>query len=127
MTLIQLLLIAGLALAAVLSVKILRRQLPVRLFLLLQLCVGVVFVVHPDSATRVAALLGVGRGTDLILYFLALLVYVGGLCILSQFRRLEQQQTLIIRELAIQTALPPATSSAAVSASAGSSASPAES
>ena len=63
MTLIQLLLIAGLALAAVLSVKILRRQLPVRLFLLLQLCVGVVFVVHPDSATRVAALLGVGRGT----------------------------------------------------------------
>ncbi len=126
MTLIQLLLIAGLALAAVLSVKILRRQLPVRLFLLLQLCVGVIFVIHPDSATRVAALLGVGRGTDLILYFLALLVYVGGLCILSQFRRLERQQTLIIRELAIQAAQPP-DRTAAVSASAGSSASPAES
>ncbi|MGN0880518.1 MAG: DUF2304 family protein [Oligosphaeraceae bacterium] len=124
MTLIQLLLIAGLALAAVLSVKILRRQLPVRLFLLLQLCVGVIFVIHPDSATRVAALLGVGRGTDLILYFLALLVYVGGLCILSQFRRLERQQTLIIRELALQTAQPP-DRTAAVSASAGASASPA--
>ena len=101
MNLIQIVLIISLLLAGVVSWLVLKKALFIRIFFLLQFVLGIVFVIWPDLTTRLAELLGVGRGTDLLLYFLIVFVYFGGLCILGKFRQLERQQTLLVRELAI--------------------------
>lgn len=58
-------------------------------------------VLFPDTATEIANLIGIGRGTDLIAYltafslmFLALLVYL-------KFRRLDNRLAKLTRELAL--------------------------
>lgn len=104
MSLIQVLLLCGLLLAGLLACLVLKKQLLTRLFFLGQFVLGCVWVVWPDLATQVASWVGVGRGTDLVLYFLVVFVYVGGLCVLGKFRQLERRQTLMVRELAIRGA-----------------------
>jgi hypothetical protein len=101
MNLIQIVLIASLVIAGAVSWLVLKKALFIRMFFLVQFVLGVVFVACPELTTKLALLLGVGRGADLILYFLVVFVYFGGLCILGKFRQLERQQTLLARELAI--------------------------
>ena len=66
---------------------------------------GVVFVIWPDLSTRCANLIGIGRGTDFLLYLLILFVYFSGMCILAKFRQIERRQTLLIRQLALRGAV----------------------
>ncbi|NLE53691.1 MAG: DUF2304 domain-containing protein, partial [Lentisphaerae bacterium] len=66
-----------------------------------QFVLGMVFVLVPDLSSRLARLVGIGRGTDLILYLFIVFCYLGGLSILAKFRRLERNQTLLVRKLAI--------------------------
>ncbi len=101
MNLIQIVLIISLLLACVISWLVLKKALFIRMFFLVQFVLGIVFVLWPDLTTELASVLGVGRGADLLLYFLVVFVYFGGLCILGKFRQLERQQTLLVRELAI--------------------------
>jgi hypothetical protein len=60
-----------------------------------------VLVVFPDLASKAAAVLGVGRGTDLLLYF----AIVGGMFVAAhyyfRFKRQEQQVVAVVRALAI--------------------------
>ncbi len=70
-----------------------------------QFAVGALFVVFPDLSTRVAQCIGVGRGTDLLLYFLIVLFYMTVLLFIAAIRRIEQRQTAILRQLAIQNAI----------------------
>jgi hypothetical protein len=62
---------------------------------------GTLLVVFPDLASRAAAALGVGRGTDLLLYF----AIVGGMFVAAhfyfRFKRQEQQVVAVVRALAI--------------------------
>ena len=61
-------------------------------------------VLRPDDVTRVAKLVGVGRGTDLLLYLLVavfLYVVVG---FYLKFRDVERQLTVLARRLAIDEA-----------------------
>jgi hypothetical protein len=62
---------------------------------------GTVLVVFPDLASKAAAVLGVGRGTDLLLYF----AIVGGMFVAAhyyfRFKRQEQQVVAVVRALAI--------------------------
>lgn len=104
---IKIILIIGLALLAVLCVLIIRNRLATRLFFMGQLVVGAVLVLFPELANRAAALVGVGRGADLLLYLLVLAAYAGGLLTLAKFRRLERQLTILTRQLAIRDAEPP--------------------
>lgn len=101
---IKIILIIGLALLAVLCVLIIRNRLATRLFFMGQLVVGAVLVLFPELANRAAALVGVGRGADLLLYLLVLAAYAGGLLTLAKFRRLERQLTILTRQLAIRDA-----------------------
>jgi small membrane protein len=69
---------------------------------------GILLVVFPNASTRVANLLGIGRGTDLILY----LAVIGGLFIASNFYfRFKRQEAALIalaRQSAIEHAHEPA-------------------
>jgi hypothetical protein len=68
------------------------------------LAVGITFVVWPNAAQLVAEHVGVGRGTDLVVYF----AIVGGLFAAAnfyfRFKHQEQQLIAIVRELALRNA-----------------------
>jgi hypothetical protein len=64
-------------------------------------------VLWPQLAQSAAEFLGVGRGTDLILYLLVVYVYIGSVLILGKFRQLERQATELSRQIALQTAQQP--------------------
>ncbi|MDQ0288530.1 DUF2304 domain-containing protein [Oligosphaera ethanolica] len=98
---IQWILLGGIGLSLVLAVAVLKNQLLGRLFFICQFVLGMVFVLVPDLSSRLARLVGIGRGTDLILYLFIVFCYLGGLSILAKFRRLERNQTLLVRKLAI--------------------------
>lgn len=66
---------------------------------------AVVSILNPDLTTRVANFVGVGRGTDLLLYLLtAVFLYVAAGFYLK-FRDVERQLTVLARRLAIDEAL----------------------
>jgi len=65
-------------------------------------------LIWPDSTVRVARLLGIGRGADLLLYCSVLAMLVGFFYVYIRFRRMDRQLTLLVRELAIRNpSLPP--------------------
>ena len=104
MSWIQAILIAGLAVAGLVAWLVLRNRLFGRLFFIVQFVMGIVFVLWPDLTTRLAQVIGIGRGTDFLLYFLILFVYLSELCILAKFRQVERRQTLLVRRMAISGA-----------------------
>ena len=73
-----------------------------RSIVLALLAAALFFVLHPDSANRLAAVMGVGRGADLF-FDVAIpgLLALCALLLFSRIRELEQQTTVLIRELAI--------------------------
>lgn len=72
-------------------------------FMIFMVATGAYFVWFPDHATDIANVLGVGRGTDLLLYCW---VVISLLLIVSLHLRLRRQRTLIT-ELARHVALEP--------------------
>ena len=58
-------------------------------------------VVWPNSTTTVANAVGVGRGTDLVLYILVMVFLFFSLVVLQRFMVLERQVTVLTRELAL--------------------------
>ena len=105
MTIIQFIILAFLLLSFTMVLLVIRRHALGRLFFMAQFIVGALFVVFPDLSTKVAQGIGVGRGTDLLLYFLIVLFYMTVLLFISAIRRIEQRQTAILRQLAIQSAI----------------------
>jgi hypothetical protein len=101
MTSIQIILIAAAVLATVLSVIAFRSRLPHRLVALALLATGVFFVIFPDSTTQIAQKLGVGRGTDLLLYTGLLAGVHAFLLLYIRTRTLEQQLIDVVRGIAI--------------------------
>ena len=67
---IQIFILLLLAFSLLLSILVLRNRVFGRLFFGVQFFVGVIFVLVPDLSQRLAVLLGVGRGTDFLLYML---------------------------------------------------------
>lgn len=61
----------------------------------------VVAVLAPDLVTRVAALMGVGRGTDLVLYVFVVAFVFASVAQGQHVRELEDRLTKLTRELAI--------------------------
>ncbi len=101
MNLIQIILIAGFLMASILCLAALKNRSIARFFFLGQFALGVVLVIFPDLSQKVADILGVGRGTDLILYLLVLYVYVGSILILGKFRQLERNLTELARQMTL--------------------------
>ncbi|MGC5076991.1 DUF2304 domain-containing protein [Agrococcus sp. DT81.2] len=107
---IQIILIIGLAVPAVILLLPSKgaRSLAIRrLTLLLVLVVGIIAIMFPSLADSVAALVGVGRGADLLLYGL-IIVFIGyTLSTSAHLRRVDRQISALTRELAIAEAAPP--------------------
>lgn len=63
-----------------------------------------VAVLWPDLTTRVARLLGIGRGADLLIYLVAIGFVVSFFFLHQRYRALETQITTLVRRLAIDDA-----------------------
>lgn len=79
-----------------------RQQLLRRLAGLLVVGLGIVAVLWPMITTRVANAIGVGRGTDLVLYVLVMVFIYTALATSQRIHHLERQITLLVREIALK-------------------------
>ncbi|MDX2248930.1 MAG: DUF2304 domain-containing protein [Bacteroidia bacterium] len=86
----------------VLFFRRLRHQPVMRILVMVVLVAGLVFSVFPDSTTLIANVLGIGRGTDLVMYLGMLgLFSVSGLLYL-RILKLERMITEIVRQKALE-------------------------
>lgn len=105
---ISVILVFGLLLIALYGIRlIVERSRFVGFGLLFLSVIGVPLVLFPDAATGVANLLGVGRGADLLIYVLFILVLLSLLVIHALIRDINQRLTRVVRTLALATVDPP--------------------
>ena len=105
---IKLILIATLALAAMMLIRGRRsalRLLMRRSLTLGAIGLGVLAVLFPDSTTRVAALVGVGRGTDLVLYALCVAFLFVTIALYLRLNEMHDRYVELARRLALHEAL----------------------
>jgi hypothetical protein len=65
---------------------------------------GAALVIQPDLTTRIASLLGIGRGADLMLYLLILGTSWGLLSMYMRLRAVRRDMTLLVRRMALHDA-----------------------
>ena len=61
-------------------------------------------IAEPDLLAVLARFLGIGRGADLVLYLSILVMFIGFFVMYLRYRRLNDQITEIVRQLAIRDA-----------------------
>ncbi len=64
-----------------------------------------VAIVQPDISMRLAHIIGIGRGADLLLYLFVLAVLLGSFYFHRRLQRLESEISETVRQLAIREAL----------------------
>jgi hypothetical protein len=109
------LIVQGLLILAVLAVLLLlvrrghtvRTRAFKRVALLAFLLVTVYAILRPADVTWVAHRVGVGRGTDLVLYCLAMAFFAFAVNTYVRFRNLEARFAELVRAVALQNAQPP--------------------
>ena len=67
---------------------------------------AVVSILVPDVWNRIAALVGVGRGTDMVLYGLVVAFLSYMVTVYSRFRAMETMMTRLARRIALDNAQP---------------------
>ena len=104
MTTIQGILIAGFIIAGAFASRIFRTKVLYRLVALALFLAAPILIIFPDFTTVIAHALGVGRGTDLLLYFsLVAGIYVVLLMYL-RIRALDQKIADLTRAIALGNA-----------------------
>lgn len=101
---IQGILIACSVTAAILCSIIFRTKLAIRLLAIILCATAIVFVLVPDLTTVIARRLGVGRGTDLLLYVSLIAGVHVVLHLYRRTRELERRITEQIRASALRDA-----------------------
>ena len=99
---VQLLLILGTAFVLLVYLAYFRSKLTDRLVALLLLSLSWVSILLPEYTTLIANLLGVGRGTDLILYFFGIFTVFALVVLYTRVNAQNLQITELIRHLAIR-------------------------
>lgn len=107
--LIQPLLILSVLAIAALAFLRFRTDLIERLLIVLFSGCAILFIHFPAWTTWIANRIGVGRGADLLLYLLTVIVLFFFLLVYIRFLRQERGHTALIRYLAIQFASRPET------------------
>jgi small membrane protein len=82
------------------SAKFRRQELKISEFLMwliFWLAVGVAFIT-PESLTRLANLLGIGRGADLVLYVAVIVVFYLMFRIFIRLEKMEHEITKVVRQ-----------------------------
>jgi hypothetical protein len=64
-------------------------------------------IIWPNATRDIARKLGIGRGTDLVMYCSVLLLMSGLFYIYTRMRAMDRTMTLLVRELAIERARHP--------------------
>ncbi|MFX0537040.1 DUF2304 domain-containing protein [Ornithinimicrobium sp. Y1847] len=82
-----------------------RHQAVRRLLLVGFVVLAVAAILFPRLLTQVAQLLGVGRGADLLLYGLTVFFFGYVAASYRRMRQMEQQMTVLARELALRDAV----------------------
>lgn len=98
---IQAILVALLVLIGGIYLTTLSSRLASRLAVLGLLGMGVLFVINPDLTTRIARSVGVGRGTDLLLYLFCLASIAMFLKLYKKNRNVEEKLTEVARQVAL--------------------------
>ncbi len=83
----------------------LRTELGDRLIYIALVLGGMAFAFNPALSTRIANAIGIGRGTDLIVYAFVILSLFRQVSMSVQHKRFERQITALVRELALARAL----------------------
>jgi len=104
MKLIQFVLIPALIVLLLLYWKYVRSRTLNRILLLISVLAGIYFVLFPDVTTHLANLVGVGRGTDLVMYVAIVAFSFGYILMYSKLKQQEKTITAIVRDMAIQQA-----------------------
>jgi hypothetical protein len=101
--LIQIVLIAGVlyVVARLFRSRGARAQAIRRVGLLLFAAFAVISILFPDVWNRIAALVGVGRGTDMVLYALVVAFLSSSVTSYLRFREVETRYTRLARRLAL--------------------------
>ncbi len=104
MTPIQILLASGIVLIALYMYVRIRKSVLDTVLIFLFLAVGILFVLFPEITNKLARMLGVNRGINLIFYtgFLILLFLI--LKLYARSRRLEQNLTELVRKISLEKA-----------------------
>jgi hypothetical protein len=104
---IKILLIGALAAAAVILVRGRRTALSLlvrRAMMLAAIVAGVVAVLFPDTVTDIAQLVGVGRGTDLLLYLLVVAFLFTTIALYLRLSELHDRYVELARQVALHEA-----------------------
>lgn len=100
----QIVVMAG-VLAFALYVFAARTVLTDRIIYLVLILAGITLALNPELSTRVANLIGIGRGTDLLLYTFVLFSLFHYVNMASHMKTLEQRLTVLVRANAIDHAV----------------------
>jgi hypothetical protein len=108
MTIIQVILTICIALIAVYMYLRLRSTLFDLILILIFFGVGVFFVLFPETTNKIANLVGVSKGANLLLYSAILFLFFLILKLYSRLRKVEQKFTELVRNKSLEEAEEPA-------------------
>lgn len=101
---IQFLLVSGVLIAVLFYLRRFRTQLFDRAFVIFAGVAGSVFILKPEWTTFLAEKLGVGRGTDLVMYLSIIVLLLFCLSFWAKARELDARLTALIRDQALSEA-----------------------
>ena len=104
MTKIQVVLLVSSFLLLLLYLQFFRNRIFNTLFFTGFFIVGIVFIIHPNFAQQTADFFGVGRGVDLVIYFLLVLFFFLFIALFYKTRHLGKTIIDLVRNRAIENA-----------------------
>lgn len=104
MSIIQIILVAGLLFIAMYMYIRLRTSILDIVLIIVFMTVGILMVIFPDYTSKIANKVGVGRGVDLVFYLGFLFLTFIILKLYARIRRLEQNFTKTVREKSVEEA-----------------------
>lgn len=108
MTVIKILLLVAIVAFALLALRGSRRAIHKvlwRAYVLVVVVAAVLSILFPDSLTKAAELVGVGRGADLLLYVLVVTFMLVSVVLFRRIAELERRYTQLARSVAVSSAL----------------------
>ncbi len=102
---IKIILFIPLLLLVILMLPRFRSHTLSRLIMIAISLLGMVFVLFPSLSNKLAKYVGVGRGADLIIYIFMVFSFLYCIFLYAKLRKLQQDQTEIIKMIAIQQAI----------------------
>jgi Uncharacterized conserved protein len=101
MTLIQIILSAGIIIIAIYMYLRLRSTIFDLILILLFLVTGIIFVIFNEITDKMAHFLGISRGADMIFYLGILFLFFLILKLYARLRRVEENLTELVRKRSI--------------------------